>query len=419
MRIILIIFLFIQSVFCINCESDTKPKEGKLLYIPENLLHELKKDIIDNDDSLEPYVTQLRELADNMMNEGPWSILDDQINIPDKDVQDYYSESPYWWPDPENPEEPYIRHDGVRNPDRFIGHKTLLMKTYQAVTALSFASYLFDKKEYAEKAAEIIEVWFINEKSKMNPHLKYAQIIRNKPVKRGVGIIETHRFTRFIEAVNVLHKTGYWSDDEYRSLQKWFEEFLVWLTVSEYGIDEKERGNNHSSWWAAQVAAFSTFVDKLELLNEINDYAETFLVDNQFKSDGSQPKEEERTLSLFYSTFNLSALTTLACVLGNYDYDLWNYKNRENSSLIDGIEYTTLYVTNPDDWEKTQLKPLEEDAPLYLGFAGLALDNYDYIKLYKELNNKLQFDTYDTFGDPFELILDMLIEYKFNKHTTE
>ena len=36
---------------------------------------------------------------------------------------DYYSEGPYWWPNPANPKGPYIRKDGERNPARFMGNR--------------------------------------------------------------------------------------------------------------------------------------------------------------------------------------------------------------------------------------------------------------------------------------------------------
>lgn len=35
---------------------------------------------------------------------------------------DFFSEGPYWWPDPANPNGAFIRNDGLRNPDRFENH---------------------------------------------------------------------------------------------------------------------------------------------------------------------------------------------------------------------------------------------------------------------------------------------------------
>src|SRR5213594_3592179 len=50
---------------------------------------------------------------------GPWSVTSHRPDDVKADPHDYYSEGPYWWPDPKNPRGPYIRKDGERNPNRF------------------------------------------------------------------------------------------------------------------------------------------------------------------------------------------------------------------------------------------------------------------------------------------------------------
>src|SRR5436190_8832191 len=35
---------------------------------------------------------------------------------------DFFSEGDYWWPDPENPDGPYIQNDGMSNPGNFNDH---------------------------------------------------------------------------------------------------------------------------------------------------------------------------------------------------------------------------------------------------------------------------------------------------------
>src|SRR5262245_13218520 len=34
-------------------------------------------------------------------------------------LHDFYSEGDYWWPDPKNPDGPYVQRDGETNPDNF------------------------------------------------------------------------------------------------------------------------------------------------------------------------------------------------------------------------------------------------------------------------------------------------------------
>ena len=40
---------------------------------------------------------------------------------------DYYSEGDYWWPDPENPDGPFIRRDGETYPELFLDHRQTLI----------------------------------------------------------------------------------------------------------------------------------------------------------------------------------------------------------------------------------------------------------------------------------------------------
>ena len=40
---------------------------------------------------------------------------------------DFFSEGDYWWPDPANPNGPYVQRDGMTNPDNFVAHRQALM----------------------------------------------------------------------------------------------------------------------------------------------------------------------------------------------------------------------------------------------------------------------------------------------------
>ena len=52
---------------------------------------------------------------------------------------DFYSEGDYWWPDPNNPEGPYIRRDGLSNPNNFNEHRRFLVRFSRIEGALAAA----------------------------------------------------------------------------------------------------------------------------------------------------------------------------------------------------------------------------------------------------------------------------------------
>ena len=51
-------------------------------------------------------------------------------------AHDFFSEGDYWWPDPANPDGPYIQRDGMTNPDNFVEHRRALMRLSVQVPAL-------------------------------------------------------------------------------------------------------------------------------------------------------------------------------------------------------------------------------------------------------------------------------------------
>src|SRR4051812_47648851 len=70
------------------------------------------------DASLQPALARLRQEADRDLRLKPLSVMDKSRRAPSGDQHDYLSQAPYWWPDPANPKGPYIRRDGIENPER-------------------------------------------------------------------------------------------------------------------------------------------------------------------------------------------------------------------------------------------------------------------------------------------------------------
>jgi len=379
-------------------------------FIPEKDLSRVKRLIQSGDQTIQPYVKELRSFADALITAGPWSITNTPSKAVSGNKHDYYSESPYWWPDPENPEGPYIRKDGLRNPERFMAHKADMNRMYQSVFYLSMTAYFFDQQKYADRAVYILNHWFVNQDTRMNPHLDYGQAIPNKSPGRGVGIIDTHRMAKLIEALNLLEKSGYWQKEDKKNIEEWFYSYLKWLTESENGIDEKDRGNNHSTWWAVQVLALARFVNDKSIPAEIKNYAETFLSEHQFEADGRQPKEELRTKSLDYVMFNLEAWGMLCRLAENYNQDLWNYTNTKGGSVKKALYYSYPYIKEPDTWSKEQIVPFRIKERPFLIFASNKFGDETLIALYKSQIKRRKFDMLDHGMDPFLLLMNLYAE---------
>src|SRR5437588_2865124 len=129
--------------------------------------------------------------ANQYLSERPITITASHSRRSTGGLQDFFSEGDYWWPDPQNPNGPYIQRDGMTNPDNFVEHRRALMRLSVQVPALVAAWKLTKNKRYATKAADHLRAWFIDERTRMNPNLQYAQAIHGVTTGRGIGIIDT------------------------------------------------------------------------------------------------------------------------------------------------------------------------------------------------------------------------------------
>jgi hypothetical protein len=333
----------------------------------------------------EDAVRRLRAEAEKRVKEGPWTVTSDRPVGVDLDPHDYYSEAPYWWPNPEDPNGPYIRRDGKFNPDRFVANHTALSSMCDAVFTLGTAAFLLDDARYGQRAARMINTWFVNPKTRMNPNLDHAQSIRGLDNGRGAGILDGRGFIRAIQGMEFLSQAGAWDPKEQVAVRHWFEEYLRWLTQSRNGLDERNSGNNHASWWTAQVAAVASFVENKHEQDLVFQFYRDHILPRQIRADGSAPREESRTRSLSYSAFNAEALT-MTCRIGQVaGVDLWSTTAKNGPTLATVINYLLPYFSEPKKWSKEQISEFQNDGLYFLAFAGIGMKKPEYLALYHKL----------------------------------
>jgi hypothetical protein len=303
-------------------------------------------------------------------------------------IHDFFSEGDYWWPDPQNPNGPYIQRDGMSNPNNFTNHRRYLMRLSVQVPTLAAAWKLTKDHRYAEHAAEHLRAWFLDEKTRMNPNLQYAQAIHGRFTGRGTGIIDTIHLVEVERAIEVLESAKVFKPSELEGIKKWFADYLQWMTTHQYGIDEREAKNNHGTCWVMQVAAFAHVTGNEELLDYCRARFKTVLVPNQMAADGSFPQELRRTKPYGYSLFNLEAMATICQILSTPEDNLWTFELPDGRGMRKALAYMLPFIRDKKSWP---LKPdvmYDNEWPMRqssLLFAGLAFGNNDYINLWKTL----------------------------------
>ncbi len=302
---------------------------------------------------------------------------------------DFYSEGDYWWPNPEDLNGPYIRRDGLSNPDNFKAHRKAVIRLNHIAGCLA-SSYIITKdKTYLEQLIPHLEAWFIKPETKMTPNLLYAQAIKGKVTGRGIGIIDTVHLVEVALAIEVLEEANILKSSQLQSIKQWFKEYLNWLTTHSFGIKERDNGNNHSVCWAVQVAAFARLVNDIDKLNYCRNFYKNTLLPNQMASNGSFPKELSRTKPYGYSLFNLDAMSNLCQILSTTEDNLFDYKTDDGRSLKLGMEFMFPFINDKANWPYQDDVMYFNDWPVRqssLLFGGIQFNNNDYLNLWKSLD---------------------------------
>ena len=351
----LFVFALIGLTFKLMVMAQTS--EG--LFVNFSQTEKVKVEISAGNKLFQPAYSALVARAELALADKPYSVMQKKQVPPSGDKHDYLSLAPYWWPDSTKTNGlPYIRKDGKVNPD-YSGDNVDVPargKFISNVETLTWAYYFSGEKKYAEKAVELLKVWFINQETRMNPSLNYAQGIPGKCDGRGIGIIDWSGMYVLISSIQILDSHGFLRTQIKQPLFLWFKEYLDWLQNSKYGkeIDDSAK-NNHATWFDVQVAGIAL------LLGE-NTIAQTRLEKTKFKRiatqidpDGSQPHELARTKSLSYTVMNLRGFILLAILAEQVNVDLWNFETPDGRSILKAMNYLIPYVSKEKEWTYPQI----------------------------------------------------------------
>ena len=334
---------------------------------------------------------RILKLADAALSQVPLTITSDVAKYSPGTPNDFYSNGDYWWPDPAKPDGlPYIQRDGQTNPTNFVAHRISMRLTKDAVAALAAAYKVTGDDKYVVKAAELLKVFFVDTKTRMNPHLALAQSVPGRNNNKGgkSGVIDGLHLIEIPVAIKTLEKSKVFDAELAKSLHVWFGDLNTWLLTHKIGIDEGESTNNHAVAYFLQVAVIADYNGDKDILAKCRTkFKETF-INVQMAADGSFPRETARTKPYAYSIFQLDNMVTLCKVLSTPEENLWNYEGPEGRSIKKAVAWLYPYLKDKSTWPKApdimawDGWPSRQPALL---FAGLAYNESKYIELWKKL----------------------------------
>ena len=190
---------------------------------------------------------RILKLANTALALKPPAITDHVATNSAGGPHDFFSQADYFWPNPAKSNGlPYISRDGETNPENFEYHRMAMRDMKDAVAALAAAYACTGDDKYVTKAQEILRVFFLDEKTKMNPNLDYAQAVLGGSTGRSYGIIDTLHLAEVPVAVRVLEKSPAFDRAVDAGLKKWFADYIHWMTTATKGVKEMTAENNHS-----------------------------------------------------------------------------------------------------------------------------------------------------------------------------
>ncbi len=300
-------------------------------------------------------------LKDSILSRGEWALKQAPVTVTSFHCtrsaggkHDFYSEGDYWWPDPNNPDGPYIQRDGMTNPNNFVEDRKELIRFSQIMGALGSAYLLTHKDLYVKKAVTHLKAWFLDTTTLMNPSLLYAQAIKGKATGRGTGIIDMIHMMEVVKGVEAMETSKQMDANTLAKVKQWFKDYLTWITTHPYGMDERDAKNNHGTCWVMQAAVFAKFTNNLPLIGYCKNRFKTVLLPNQLEKDGSFPLEMKRTKPYGYSLFNLDAMTTICQELSTKEDNLWEFSLPDGRNMKQAVSFMAPYVEDKTKWS---LKP--------------------------------------------------------------
>ncbi|MBK0382347.1 alginate lyase family protein [Pedobacter sp. SD-b] len=334
-------------------------------------------------------------LKEQTLKEADWAMKQEPITVTAQSSErsaggkhDFYSEGDYWWPDPQNPNGPYIQKDGLTNPDNFVAHRFAMIRFSKIIGALASAYKITGDEKYVKQAVKHLKAWFVNPKTLMNPNLQFAQAIKGRFTGRGIGIIDT------IHLLDVAQGTLVMSDkinpDDLKTIKNWFANYLQWLMTSKNGHDEMNAKNNHGTCFTLQIAGFAKLTANQKLLDFCSSRYKTVLLPDQMATDGSFPLEMARTKPYGYSIFNLDAITILCQILSTPQDNLFAFETADGKSIKKGIEFMYPFIADKSKWT---LKPdvmYWNEWPVAqpsLIFGAIAYQNQNWFNTWKSLEH--------------------------------
>ncbi len=351
-------------------------------------MKQVRKEVRDSSSALFTAYRKLIADAEREMTRGPWSVTFKNTIPPGGTKNDYMSYGPYWWPDTTKPDGlPYIRRDGIRNPQSGVDRQQL-GNMFDATRNLALAWFFTGDRKYAKRAVYLLKVWFLEPETRMNPNLQFAQGIPGITTGRGIGIIDFRGVYSLVDAISLLKLSDELSNDDFEGIKKWFSDLFVWLTTSDNGHDEDNTRNNHAVSYDIIVSSIARFLGNDEYVVRKTSEMPQRRIEPMIEADGRQPEELVRTKAFGYSVSNLKNFFDAGTIGLKTGVDIFSFKNSKGASIRTALDFLIPFIGMKEKWpwdEIGEWEQTENNLGIIIRTASVIYKDGQYKQIWEEV----------------------------------
>lgn len=116
------------------------------------------------------------------------------------------------------------------------------INTVSQAVWLNAVAYILQKQPtYSRNVVNFLDIFFLRNSTKMNPNVKYGQIVRG-PGEEGskgtfTGILDSRGLVKIANAIAVMKAAGSpdWSSSVASAMNSWAAQYFNWLQNSDIG----------------------------------------------------------------------------------------------------------------------------------------------------------------------------------------
>lgn len=240
------------------------------------------------------------------------------------------------------------------------------------VSVLTLAGYFSGNRMFFERAARMVRTWFVDEETRMEPHLRYAHMNFSKGETEGsyTGISEFVNVVTVFDMVRLLYKNEALSTEDMSGLKKWASEYGEFLQNSPQGHKAYTSSDHGGTLYDVQVAALAAFTGNFTKILWHTSLSRTRLYEQMMK-DGSLKNEMKRKPQLHHMMYGLQAWVWLGRISERVGVDLWKFKGyrRTERQLRRGMRYCVPYF-NRALWSHEEGGDVDMERMLFLYYHG-------------------------------------------------